>query len=121
MSRTAELGSSDSARSRQRIQVTMAADGISSGTGPYLVPPLEEQVPVVPAGQVGARDHRGGLAERQRLAAERLGEVDSALALDRVHGEPFGQAVQRLPGAEEPDRDDPCPGRPDGESGPRCW
>jgi hypothetical protein len=30
MSRTDELGSSDSARSRHSIQVTMAADGISS-------------------------------------------------------------------------------------------
>ena len=84
------------------------------GAGPDLLPPLDEVVPVVPAGQVGARDRRGSLAERQWLAAERLDEVDGALALDRVRAEPFGQAVQRLPGAEQPDRDDPRPGAADG-------
>ena len=80
---------------------------------PDLLPPAGEVVPVVPAGQGGIRDHRGGLGERQRLAAERLDQVNGALALGRVHAEALGQAVQGLPDAEEPDRDDlrPAPAR----------
>ena len=76
---------------------------------PDLLPPAGEEVPVVPAGQRRVDDHRGSLAQGQRLAAERLDEVDGALALSRVHAEAFGQAAQGLADAEEPDREDPRP------------
>ena len=76
---------------------------------PDLLPPADEVVPVVPAGQRRVGDHRGGLGQGQRLTAERLDEVDGTLALSRVHAEPLGQAAEGLTDAEEADREDPRP------------
>ena len=106
MSRTDAPGSSDSACPSDSVQVTAAADGTSPAADPDLLPPAGEVVPVVPAGQGGVRDHRGGLGQRQRLAAERLDQVDGTLALGRVDAEPLGQAVERLADAEETHGDD---------------
>ena len=91
-----------------------------AGRDPDLLPPAGEVVPVVPAGQGRVGDHRGGLGQRQRLAAERLDQVDGALALGRVHAEPLGQAVERLADAEEADRDDRHPAAPGGDRGLRA-
>ena len=87
---------------------------------PDLLPPAGEVVPVVAAGQGGVRHHRGGLGQGQRLAAERLDQVDGALALGRVDAEPLGQAVERLADAEEADRDDLRPAPSGGERGLRA-
>ncbi len=76
---------------------------------PDLLPPADEVVPVVPAGQRRVGDHRGGLGQGQRLTAERLDEVDGAVALSGVDAEPLGQAAEGLADAEEADREDPRP------------
>ena len=75
MSRTDAPGSSDSACPSDSVQVTAAAEGTSPAATPICC---------------RLRDHRGSLGERQRLPAERLDQIDGALALDRVHAESLG-------------------------------
>ncbi len=66
-------------------------------------PAVVEPAPVVTAATPGA-DHRGGgVAQRQRLAVQVRGQVESLGALSRVGGQPRGQVGQRLPHAERAD------------------
>lgn len=73
---------------------------------PDLLAAPGEIVPVITAGQRRISDDGRRLGERQRLAAQCFGELHGAVPLGRIHAEPFGQAVQGLMDAEEPDGDD---------------
>ena len=70
---------------------------------------LDEVVPVLAAADAGADDHRGRLGQRGRVAAQCVGQVDRAVALVRVGGQPARQVVQRLPDAERGHRTDQHP------------
>ena len=74
-----------------------------------LRPPPGEVVPVLAAADARADDHRGGLGQRRRLAAQLAGQADRAAALVRVRGQPARQVVQRLPRAERGHRENPHP------------
>ena len=99
--------------------MTAAAGGAPAAPSASCVPAADEVVPVVPAGQRGAGDHRTGLGERQRLAAQVLDEVDGAEALVGVRGQAADQVAQRLAGAERPDRETPVPVSRDNAGHPR--
>ena len=74
-----------------------------------LRPPPGEVVPVLAAADARADDHRGGLGQRRRLAAQLAGQADRAAALVRVGGQPARQVVQRLPRAEPGHHENPHP------------
>ena len=79
--------------------------GQRAGAGQPL-PAVVEPAAVVAAAAPGA-DHRGGgVAQRQRLAVQVGGQVESLGALSRVGGQPRGQVGQRLPHAERADPGD---------------
>ena len=63
-----------------------------------LLPPAQEIIPVVLAGQRRRRDHLAGLGERQRLAAKGFDEVDRAEALVRVGCQTAPQVTQGFAG-----------------------
>ena len=70
---------------------------------------LDEVVPVLTAPDAGADDHRGRLSQRGRLTAQCAGQVDRAVALVRVGGQPARQVPQCLPDAERGHRTDQYP------------
>ena len=117
MSRTDAPGSSDSACPSERVQVTAAAEGTSPAAAPICCRLRFEIIPVVPAGKASNSRPPRGLGERQRLAAERLDQVNGALALGRIRAEPLGQAVEGLADAVEPDRHNLSPASPRGDRG----
>jgi hypothetical protein len=87
---------------------------------PDLLPPAQEVLPVVLAGQSGIGDHRRSLGQRQRLTAERFDQVDRTLALGGIHAQPFGHAAEGLADAEEPDRVNLRPAPPGYHAGVRA-
>ena len=73
------------------------------------LPAAQEGFVVIAAGQRGVPDHRTGLGERQRLAAEVGGQVLDMRMLARVRAETARQVGHGLAGAEPPHREHQCP------------
>ena len=90
-------GARCSACSADSIQVSRRRGQPAAPAARELRPLLGEVVPVLTAADARADDHRGGLGQRRRLAAQLAGQVDRAAALVRVGGQPAEQVAQRLP------------------------
>jgi hypothetical protein len=79
--------------------------GRRAGDGRRLAPGAEV-AEVAAAGQLGARDGRRRLRERERLIAKLGDQVGRALALVEVRRQAAHQVGDRFPAAERPHRDD---------------
>ena len=73
----------------------------------HVLAPLGQRRPVLPAALLAGVDHRGGLAQRERQAAEVLAQVQRLDPLVGMVGEPGAEVGQRLPPAQPGHRDDP--------------
>ncbi len=71
-----------------------------------LVAPVGKVLAVVVTGQFRAGDHRARLRQRQWLAVQVTDQVDGALTLIQVRGQPADEVGERFPAAERADRDD---------------